>query len=125
VVVVKSQRREIHTFMVIIEEVRPFGIGKDWYLFTRNRGRTITWHGYVKVKAEGHPRADKIGYVFEHIIVMEKFLGRYLERNEQVHHINVIKTDNEIVNLGRMTRSEHSRMHMLASRKNLIKMVRC
>lgn len=46
---------------------------------------------------------DKDGYVLiwdgnrriaEHRSVMEKKLGRALERNESVHHINGIRTDN-------------------------------
>lgn len=51
------------------------------------------------VFAKGHPRASKNNYVFEHIIVMEKQLGRLLEKDENVHHINGVKDDNSIENL--------------------------
>ncbi|MGA9161251.1 MAG: hypothetical protein WB297_10380 [Actinomycetota bacterium] len=33
-----------------------------------------------------HPRARTHGYVFEHILVMEAFLGRHLMEDENVHH---------------------------------------
>lgn len=47
----------------------------------------------------------------EHIVIMEKHLGRKLAKNEVVHHINKIKTDNQIENLQVMQRGAHTRLH--------------
>ena len=47
----------------------------------------------------------------EHIKIMEEHIGRKVNSNEVVHHINEIKTDNRIENLQLMTRSEHSSYH--------------
>ncbi len=56
-------------------------------------------NGYVRVYAPDHPRADSKGYVFEHRLVMEKKIGRYLTETEVVHHRNDNPSDNRISNL--------------------------
>lgn len=77
-------------------------------------GKSISSHGYVYIKSPGHPRANNSGdYVFEHIIVAEDVLGRFLTNEEVVHHINGMKTDNRVCNLYLTTKSEHTRMHNL------------
>lgn len=55
--------------------------------------------GYVRMHDNEHPRSDKGGFVFEHIWVYEKFLGRMLVNSENIHHINGNKSDNRIENL--------------------------
>lgn len=57
--------------------------------------------GYARVRVADHPRADKAGMVFEHIVVMEQVIGRPLDwrAGEQVHHINGVKDDNRPENL--------------------------
>jgi hypothetical protein len=47
----------------------------------------------------------------EHRYLMERHLGRKLDCNELVHHINENKRDNRIENLEVISRSEHSRFH--------------
>lgn len=47
-------------------------------------------------------------YIFEHILIMEDFIGRPLLEGENVHHINGVKDDNRIDNLELWTRPQPS-----------------
>jgi hypothetical protein len=56
--------------------------------------------------APGHPRAGKSQYVFEHILVKERSLGRQMLPEESVHHRNGVKDDNRPANLEPWTRPQ-------------------
>lgn len=74
-------------------------------------GRKISYHGYVEIYTPDHP-SSHMRYMKEHRLVMEEHLGRILEPNEIVHHVNGIKTDNRIENLRLSTFREHSKKHI-------------
>lgn len=62
-------------------------------------GYTVDKHGYILVKASGHPEANHQGYVREHRLVMERGLGRRLRPGEVVDHRNGDTSDNRPENL--------------------------
>lgn len=56
--------------------------------------------GYEYSRTPGHPRASKHGnYVAVHRLVVEKHLGRFLEKDEVVDHIDGNTRNNDISNL--------------------------
>lgn len=63
--------------------------------------------GYILILKPDHPGANIRGYVFEHRLIMEQNLGRFLTKNEVVHHINHKKSDNRIENLMLLSSTEH------------------
>ena len=79
-------------------------------------GRFTDTDGYVLIKLPNHPRANNSGYVREHRLVMEFFLGRYLKPKELVHHINGIKNDNHIENLQLVSHAEHQRVERIGNK---------
>ena len=62
-------------------------------------GKYLTKDGYKTVLIPNHPFCNQQGYILEHRLVMEKYLNRYLDPKETVHHINEMKDDNRIENL--------------------------
>lgn len=71
-------------------------------------GRSVTAQGYIRVYTGNNK------YQLEHRLVMERHIGRKLDRTEQVHHKNHNKTDNRIDNLEIIGIKEHSRIHTTA-----------
>ena len=55
--------------------------------------------GYVMIHRPEHPFAHRGGYVYEHRLVVEKQLGRYLTTSERIHHRNKDRVDNSPKNL--------------------------
>jgi hypothetical protein len=79
---------------------------------TWSGGRSIDDDGYVRVSGHrNHPRANRAGQVYEHILVMEAALGRYVGRGEHVHHVNRNKADNRIENLELKSGVDHVTEH--------------
>lgn len=70
-------------------------------------GRTIS-QGYVRILCPEHPRADRDGYVREHLLVWEKTHSKRLPEGWVLHHLNGIRADNRPSNLFAMLGKKHS-----------------
>ena len=78
----------------------------------RWKGGKMTTKGYLYILEPNHPRANKMGYVKNSVIVMEKKIKRTVRKNEIVHHINNIHLDDRPENLYLCkNRAEHLNMH--------------
>lgn len=72
----------------------------------------IQRNGYLLIYRPKHHRASTDGYVYQHILVAEKGLGRKLRSDEVVHHLNFNRADNTSANLLVLTEEQHIRLHV-------------
>lgn len=84
------------------------------------KGGRYTAKGYVHVLIATLPEASqkmaremapKKNYIQEHRIIMAMHLGRPITKDEVVHHINGVKTDNRPENLEALRRGDHTIHH--------------
>lgn len=101
----KGQRLSIDTEFKI--GVKPYSYKGFTITIPRVNGRK-----YRLIYNPNHPYCSKKGYVREHRLVMENFLGRFLLRNEIVHHKDGNTLNNEVSNLEVMNKREHDRMNV-------------
>lgn len=73
------------------------------------KGGRLIQNGYILIKAPTHHRANKAGYVREHILVWEQHHNKHLPDGHIVHHLNGIRDDNRPQNLFAVTRKFHEK----------------
>jgi len=104
----------------IVEKVRKDGVKANFcshICYAKRRERRGSYNdsviisGYRYIYLPDHPDATNSGYVAEHRLVAEISNGRRLLKDEDVHHINFNKLDNDPKNLMVLTSSEHARLH--------------
>ena len=68
--------------------------------------KRMTDKGYIRIFVDDR-------WIYEHVYIVEQFIGRELKEGEVVHHINSIKTDNRISNLMLFkNQKEHQKFHL-------------
>jgi len=67
--------------------------------------------GYNYLYKPNHPNSKKNGMIAEHTFILSQLLGRPLRKNEQCHHKDGNKLNNESINLELVTITEHYYKH--------------
>ena len=106
-----------------VKEIYKPGLGYEGLYQVSNTGKVIS----VKRKKALSPAKDRYGYLYInlckkgvfktmkiHRIVAEAFLGRQLQKNEDVHHL-VAKDDNTFEHMIILPHSEHVKLHKLGT----------
>lgn len=113
-ILIKPSRYELYKLHFCNKECQDTGYKNRWNgkdNFKWKNGKIIR-SGYIIIYAPQHKYNVK-KYVPEHRLVVEEFIGRYLDPKEVIHHINEIKSDNRIENLMIFpTNSSHIKFHM-------------
>jgi len=75
-------------------------LDKDRRIEMRSQQKPVNdKEGYVLLYMPDHPNCAVTGGYAEHRLIMEKMIGRYLVKGENVHHKNGVKNDNRPENL--------------------------
>ena len=91
-----------------------------------NGGIFIDKFGYVHILRPDHPNSDNRGYIKEHRLIYENYLSIlfdqdiFIPKNYDIHHINENTSDNSLINLQLVTRSEHTTIHNLKDHSETI-----
>jgi len=83
-------------------------------LNSRNKKRNgeVIKTGYPVTHLPGHPRASAAGYVFKHILEVERQTGKLPSRGQPIHHIDLDRLNYKIENLYQCkSYSEHQKAH--------------
>lgn len=87
-----------------------------------NIKKVISKGDYNYALVPEHPNSTKNGYVLLHRIVIENHLGRLLNADEIVHHIDKNKKNNLLSNLQLTDKKEHTRNHNLEEGRLYVKL---
>lgn len=68
-------------------------------------------NGYQRFYDKNHPLSYKDGLVYYHRHVASLKIGRWLKTNEEVHHIDGNRSNNDPENLEILVKSEHAKRH--------------
>jgi len=111
-------RKHLIRYGVIPRKSSDYYVDKPFANPNWRGGRREAENGYVAIYCPTHPNSSKRKTVYEHQLVMEEYIGRYLQPGEIVHHIDGDKKNNSIENLLLMTSSDHMKLHAILRRSS-------
>lgn len=82
---------------------------------TTKKLRSRILNGYRTIYLPEHPKAmtsdNWKGFVYEHIVIVEEKIGRPINEDEVVHHLDNNPINNKYENLMVLTRGQHLQLH--------------
>jgi endogenous inhibitor of DNA gyrase (YacG/DUF329 family) len=116
---------KVHRGRFCSTECAGLGAVKRGFQGREHNGKPVLLNsdGYLYVWEPDHSNAYANGWVLEHRYVMSRVLGRPLRRDEEVNHINRIKTDNRPENLEPLSPSEHSQTTQAQMRADRLELI--
>ncbi len=120
----KEELIELYRKYTMVEIAKKYGCTKQtiWKWFKKYKiksrkmigknhgswkGGKVLKNGYPAIWNPKHHRTNNVGYVKEHILIMEKKLGRKISKEEHVHHIDFTRDNNNPKNLWVCSPSNH------------------
>lgn len=108
-------------YIIVVRYLDKYGIRRRTKSEQQIKEHAVNWkggkhktsHGYIEIYCPDHPKASVRKTIYEHTLVAEKKLNRYLRDGETVHHIDYDKTNNNPENLIVLTNPDHARLHSL------------
>lgn len=89
------------------------------------KGGRVICIKFIVVYNPKHPRSNGSGYVMEHRLKMEKKLGRYLTKDEVIHHKDSNGLNNDLRNLILFNNNgEHISFHHTERKKEALKKIK-
>lgn len=99
-------------YETIISKLEEMGLLEHGWRDGRTHRRDYTF-----VRKPNHPRADKQGYVREHILAWEEAHGKPLPKGWIIHHLNGNKKDNRPENLIALPNKKHENLLELKAKR--------
>ncbi len=103
-----------------IKKYKSNGICRSCHFNNQIGDKNFNWKGgrvlfkshardsnYILIRGSGHPKEQKNGYIFEHILIWEQVHNKRLPEGWIIHHLNGVGTDNRPENLVALPRQKH------------------
>lgn len=104
----KECSKKTRTHDLCVAHYRQERFGKPLKALKIPTGKYISNSGYVLIYKPDSPMASKQGWAMEHRFLMAEKIDRPLFKDENVHHINGVRSDNRLSNLELWSSSQPS-----------------